>query len=187
MGIATSFKTQFLIYRKHNLLKFTLAIIFIFLILVSFLIFYSESIPSSLSFLSLMRGYENCFNFSMSVTLSVNKILIFFIILIACTSISDEIQKGTLKIVLTKRIKREELVVSKYLFLMIFFFTLLFIIFMVSLILGAILFGISDITEKGYLLHSVNSLFLNSFLSIILMFLPLTALISLCLFLSVIF
>ena len=134
-----------------------------------------------------MRGYENCFNYSMSVTSSTYRILMFFMIIMASTSISDEIQKGILQTILTKRIKRKKLIISKYLFLIIFFSLTLFTVFLLSLAGGTVLFGISDISEKGYIIHSTNSLFLNSFLSIILMLLPMSALISLCLFLSVLF
>jgi len=187
MKISNVLKTEFKIHRKSSLVKFILTITFSLSILFGFIIFHSSSFTGPLSFLALMKGYENGFNFSISLNYSIFNILIFFIIITASTAVSDEAQKGTLKTVLVKRLKRKELIIGKSFFLLIFFFALLVIISLLSLAVGGALFGFSDISEKNYIIHSNLSLFFNYFFSLFLMIFPISALINLCLFLSVLF
>ena len=187
MKISNVLKTEFKIFRKSSLVKFILIITFSFSILFGFIIFHSSSFAGPLSFLALMKGFENGYNFSISLNYSIFNILIFFIIIMASTAVSDEAQKGTLKTVLVKRLKREELIIGKSLFLLIFFFALLVIVSLLSLAIGGALFGFSDISEKNYIIHSNLSLFFNYFFALFLMIFPVSALINLCLFLSVLF
>ena len=187
MKISNVLKAEYEIYRKSSLVKFISIITFSLSVLFGFIIFHSSSFTGSLSFLALMKGYENGFNFSISLTYSIFNILIFFMIITASTTVSDEAQKGTLRTILVKRLKRRELIFGKSIFLLICFFTLIAIISLLSLAVGGILFGFSDISEKNYIIHSNLSLFYNYFLSLFLMIFPISALINLCLFFSVLF
>ncbi len=187
MKLSNVLKAEFNIYRKSNIVKSLLIITFSFSILFGFMIGHSSSFTGSLSFLALMKGHENGFNFSMSLTYSIYNILIFFVILMASMAVSDEAQKGTLKTVLVKRVKRNDLIIGKFLFLLLFFFCLIAIISLLSLAIGGVLYGFPNISEKNYIIHSSSSLFFNYLLSLLLVVFPISALISLCLFFSVLF
>jgi len=187
MKLSNILKTEFNIFRKSSIVWFILIITFSLSIVFGFIILHSSSFTGSLSFLALMKGYKNGFNFSISLTYSIYNILIFFIILMAGTTVSDEAQKGTLKTILVKRVKRKELIIGKSLFLLISFFSILATISLLSLAIGGILYGFSDISEKNYIIHSNLSLFFNYFLSLFLIIFPISALINLCLFFSVLF
>ena len=110
MRISSVLKAQFNIHKRNNLTRSILIITFLLLPLFGFIIHRSSSFTGPLSFLALMKGYENGFNFSLSLTSSAYRILLFFIILMASTTISDEVQKGTIKTTLLKRLKRRIMV-----------------------------------------------------------------------------
>ncbi len=116
MKLSNVLKAEFNIYRKSSTVKSLLIITFSFSILFGFMISHSSSFTGSLNFLALMKGHENGFNFSMSLTYSIYNVLIFFIILMASIAVSDEAQKGTLKTVLVRRVKRNDLIIGKFLF-----------------------------------------------------------------------
>ncbi len=187
MKLSNVLKAEFRIQRKSSLVKFILITTFSLSILFGFIIFHSSYFAGPLSFLALMKGYENGFNFSISLNYSIFNILIFFIIIMASTTVSDEAQKGTLKTVLVKRVKRDEIIIGKFLFLLLFFFCLIVIISLFSLAIGGVLYGFPNISEKNYIIHSSLSLFFNYLLSLLLVVFPISALISLCLFFSVFF
>ncbi|MCX7973373.1 MAG: ABC transporter permease, partial [Candidatus Aminicenantes bacterium] len=178
MKRAKIFKAEFKIYRKSGIVKAVLVITFLFAVLFGFLVYQSDSFRGVLSFLSLMRGDKNAFNFSLSLTRSVYNIIIILIIIIVSQAISGEAQRGTLKTVLAKKVKRDDYIVGKSLFFLSFFGTLLGTIYLLSLILGIIFFGFTDISEKNYLIHSRLALSLNYFLSLFLMILPVAASVS---------
>jgi|GEM_PF-2239955 len=187
MRAADIFKAELTIYKKSILARAFWLITFLLALVFGFIIFHSSSFSGPLSFLALMKGYENGFNFSLSLTSSTYNIIIFLIIILASTAISDEAQKGTLKTILVNRVKRRDFIVGKASFLLVFFMSLLGVIFILSLAAGGILFGLGDISEKGYLIHARLDLFLNCFLSLFLISFPVFALINLCLFFSVLF
>ena len=146
-----------------------------------------SSYSGSLNFLSLMKGEAGGFNFSASLTLSVSRILLFLIVILACTSIPGEVQSGILKSLLVKRLKRDEIVLGKGLALSIFSFVILSLVFILGFISGIILYGFGGIAEKGYVIHSSGSLLLNAWLSLFLIIFPIVAIISLSLLISVLF
>jgi ABC-2 type transport system permease protein len=187
MKIANILKAEFKIYKKSGIVKAVSAITFSLAILFGFLIFHSPSMTGALSFLALMKGYNNAFNFSLSLTCSVYNIIIIFIIIMGSTAISDEAQKGTLKTILVKRVKRNEYIIGKSLLLLGFFVALIGIVSLLSLALGGISFGLSDISEKNYIIHSRLDLLFNYFLSLFLMIFPISALVNFSLFFSVLF
>jgi ABC-type transport system involved in multi-copper enzyme maturation permease subunit len=187
MKVTDTFKAEFTIYKKSVLTKALWLITFLMAVIFGFIIFHSSSFSGPLSFLALMKGYENGFNFSLSLISSTYNIIVFLIIILASTAISDEAQKGTLKTILVNRVKRREFIVGKAFFLLAFFMALLGVISILSLAAGGILFGLSDISEKSYIIHTQLDLFLNYFLSLFFTAFSVFALINLCLFFSVLF
>lgn len=180
-------KIQLKILSKQNLARWSFGICLFFTILLGFLIFHFSSFSGSFEFLSLMKGEKNGFNFSISLTYSVYKILLFFMIIISSTCVSNEAQTGILKSLLVKRLERDHLILGKSFSLLVFFFMMFSLVFLLSISAGGILYGFGDIAEKNYIIHSASSLFVNIWLAFFLMVLPIFSLINFSLFFSVIF
>ena len=180
-------KIQVIILKKQVLTHWVFWISLSFSFLLGFFILHFSSTPDSLSFLSLMKGEKNGFNFAASLVFSAYRIILFFLVVMASISIAGEVQSGLLKSLLVKKIKRNHLLLGKSSSLAIFFFLLFAIIFLLSLATGGLLYGFSDIAEKGYIIHTTPSLLLNCLLTLFLMLFPICALTIFSLFFSVLF
>ncbi|MCP4220872.1 MAG: hypothetical protein GY765_39960, partial [bacterium] len=86
-----------------------------------------------------------------------------------------------------KKTKRTHLIVGKAVFLSIFFFLLFAVVYLTGLSAGYFLYGIGDIGELNYVIHSLSSLFTNYFASLFLMLFPIAAMVCVSLFFSVLF
>lgn len=180
-------KIQARIFMSQAIFKLTIGVVLAFTLFFAFIIHNFSTHPFFNGFFSLMKGYKNGFNFSSSLTYLIFSIIIFFIIIISSTAISNEIQRGTIKIVLVQRFKRNKLILSKSLFLLIFFFILFTVVFLLSFAIGGSLYGLGDIAEKKYIIHSGISLIINYFIALLLMVFPIFALINFSIFFSVLF
>jgi len=187
MKIINSLKIEYKICKGQNVFKLSILTILFFSIFFGFIFHFFSNNPIISKFLVLMKGYKNGFNFSSSLVLSVYKIMIFFIIIISSTAICNEIQTGTLKTILLTKVKRKEIIIRKSLFLLVFFFLLFSLVFLLSFAIGGLLYGLGDISEKNYIIHSSSSLIVNYFISLFLMVFPIFALINFCIFFSVLF
>ncbi|QED48745.1 ABC transporter permease [Cytobacillus dafuensis] len=67
-----------------------------------------------------------------------------FVIIIAAGIVSSEFNWGTIKLLLIRPIKREKILLSKYITALLFGLFMLFILFAYSALLGAILFGLPE-------------------------------------------
>jgi len=93
----------------------------------------------------------------LSSCMSSNLFIILVILVVAgSTIISDEMQKGTIKLLLIKPHTRNKILASKFLVLMLLIPTLIIFTFVVQFIIGAIFFGVSSIGDPILIYHFAN-------------------------------
>lgn len=70
-----------------------------------------------------------------------------FTIIIAAGIVSNEFKWGTIKLLLIRPISRSKILLSKYLTVLLFAFTLIFFLIAISLLTGALFFGLNNPTQ----------------------------------------
>jgi len=76
-------------------------------------------------------------------------LIVLFTIIVAAGSVASEFSWGTIKLLLIRPASRTKILLSKYLTTLMFAFYLLLILFVVSLLLGILLFGIGAISQPS--------------------------------------
>ncbi len=89
---------------------------------------------------------ENIWGFVNAMSNLLQVISIFTIIVVA-TSIASEFNWGTIKLLLIRPVSRTSVLLSKYISTLIYAVVSLIILFVVSLLLGGILFGFGDVSQ----------------------------------------
>jgi len=83
-------------------------------------------------------------------------IILVILVVVGSTIISDEMQKGTIKLLLIKPHTRNKILASKFLVLMLLIPILIIFTFVVQFIIGAIFFGVSSIGDPILIYHFAN-------------------------------
>jgi ABC-2 type transport system permease protein len=100
-----------------------------------------------------------------------------FVIIIAAGIVASEFTWGTIKLLLIRPISRSKILLSKYITVILFGITLLLTLFVLSSVVGAILFGAGDgqprlvyidgmVEEQNMVLYQIKTYFLKSILII---------------------
>lgn len=89
---------------------------------------------------------ENIWSFA-NTTSNLLSIISIFTIIVVATSIASEFGWGTIKLLLIRPVSRTSVLLSKYVTTMLFAVILLILLFVVSLLIGGILFGFGDVTQ----------------------------------------
>lgn len=88
-------------------------------------------------------------NYQIRTTLEDYEIFIIIIILIISSSIlAEEINKGTIKLLLIKPYKRNEIILSKYLTILIIIFSSIIFLYIMQLLIGGLFLGFDSLQEK---------------------------------------
>jgi len=83
-------------------------------------------------------------------------IILVILVVVGSTIISDEMQKGTIKLLLIKPHTRNKILASKFLVLMLLIPILIIFTFVIQFIIGAIFFGVSSIGDPILIYHFAN-------------------------------
>ena len=88
-------------------------------------------------------------NYHLRTTLEDYELFIVIIILIVSSSIlADELNKGTIKLLLIKPYKRSKIILSKYITILIVLFLSILILYIMQLLIGGIFLEIDSLKEK---------------------------------------
>ncbi|MDQ0214604.1 ABC-2 type transport system permease protein [Oikeobacillus pervagus] len=115
---------------------------------------------------------ESVWSFTMNAS-DLIQIVGLFVIVIAAGIVASEFTWGTVKLLLIRPISRSKILISKYITVMLFGVTMLALMFSLSFILGAILFGTGgentylayidgEVVEQSMFLHLIKFYLLNS-------------------------
>ena len=98
----------------------------------------------------------------------LTSLITLFTIIVGATSVAGEFSWGTVKLLLIRSVSRSKILLSKYIATFQFALTMLVILFLFSFLVGALLFGLGDLTqpylayesgevvEKSMLLHTLS-------------------------------
>jgi len=88
-------------------------------------------------------------NYQLRTTLEDYEIFIIIIILLISTTIlSEEISKGSIKLLLIKPYSRTQIFISKYLTIIIMLITSIFVLYLTEVIIGGLFLGFNNLSEK---------------------------------------
>ena len=131
--------------------------------------------------LDLATGFQVA-AFSLKVSIQM---LVLIILVASCISLSEEISSGTVKLILTRSVKRCDFVLGKFLTLTFISTVLLILLYMLGFALGHIFGGLNVLKEGEYLLYSSRELTKDFVISMFFTIPPMISLIALGFFVSV--
>ena len=120
--------------------------------------------------------------FSLQISIQM---LILILLAISCISLSKELSSGTVKLILTRSVKRRDFVLGKFLTLTFISIILVVLMYMLGLFLGHILGGLNPLKEGEYLLYSWQELARGFGVSMLLTIPPIISLVAFGFFVSV--
>lgn len=130
-----------------------IAVLIIIVIIMGAVLFFMQDVDDMWSFVKT------------SATLTT--LISMFTIVVAAGIVAGEFTWGTIKLLLIRPVTRSGILLSKYIAVLLYGLTLLVILFLSSMVVGAIFFGIGDLSTpylmKTYLLNSIDLLMMVTF------------------------
>jgi ABC-2 type transport system permease protein len=182
-GILGSFRRIFMlmvvdvekIFRYRAILAIYVALIAM-AILGSYLFYIVEEAVK----LTMGSGYSFAIN-NILRFVDLGQILVYVML---CILFSMEVSNQTIKCILTRPVKRLELIISKYMTAFVMIAVTLFIFAVIGLVSGKITYGLGDLTENEYVLFSRWYMYKHIALMFLFLFIPFMALASMAIMFS---